>query len=354
MRAYYLSVISGRRRGPGAALLRGILRAGSWIYAVLHWGRRFLYSAGILRAVRLPCPVISVGNITCGGTGKTPFVEFLARWFARKNFRVAVLARGYGRLEDPRRDDEDLLSEMALENVVRLAGADRTALAHRALSEFGAEVVILDDGFQHYRLHRTLDLVLVDATDPFAGGRLLPRGLLREPPAALRRADLVILTRVDQAEPGTLEALRRELGAPVEAIHRPVAVRHLASRKVFGLDWLRDRPVHAFCGVGNPESFRRTLQAAGARVVMFRSFPDHHRYTPSDRRRLDAEAREFMAEALVTTEKDAAGLDPSEFTLPLAALRVEFEIVRGEEILEDRLLGVVREIPRPAASPLPR
>ena len=353
MRRYYLSVITGQRRGPLAALVRGFLWLGTVVYAALHRGRQLLYAAGVFRSVRLPCPVISVGNITCGGTGKTPFVEYLARWVARKNCRVAVLARGYGRAGS-RGDDEDLISEMELEGVVRLAGRDRVALARKALADYRAEVLILDDGFQHYRIRRTLDIVLVDATCPFAGGRLLPRGLLRERPSALRRADLVVLTRVDQASPGGLEALRRQVGAAVEAVHRPACVRGLSNRKQYGIEWVRGKSLYAFCGVGNPDAFRRTLESLGAQVVKFRAFEDHHVYTPEDLRRLKAEAQEFMAETMVTTEKDATRLDPGGFDLPLAALRVEIEIRRGEEALEDCLMGVVREIPRAAAAPLRR
>ncbi len=354
MKRYFLSVISGRRRGPLAALLRGLLRLGTFPYAALHNARRLLYAAGLLRPAQIPRPVVSVGNITCGGTGKTPFAEYLARWFARKNLRAAILARGYGRTGRGGADDEDLASEMDIENVVRLAGRDRAALARRAVEEYRADVLILDDGFQHYRIPRSLDLVLVDATNPFAGGMLLPRGLLREPPSALRRADLVVLTRVDQAPPAELEELRRSLGAAVEAVHRPVCVRMPTDRRRHGPDWLRDRAVYAFCGIGNPDAFRRTLESLGARIAKFRAFEDHHVYTPDDLVRMNAEAQEFLAEAAVTTEKDAARLVPRGFALPLAALRVEIEISRGEELLEERLVGVIRDIPRAAAAPLRR
>lgn len=349
MRSYYLSVISGQRRGPGAALLRAFLGLLTPVYALLHGGRRLLYRVGILRSTRFPCPVVSVGNITAGGTGKTPLVEFLARWFARKNFKTAVLARGYGKIDDRGNDDEDLASEMALENVVRLAGKDRVANGRRALDEYRASLLVLDDGFQHYRIQRNLDIVAVDATRPFANGRLLPRGLLRERPSALRRADLIVLTRTDQATPEALEALRARLGPAVETVHKPVHVRSLWNRKKYGLEWLRGRSVYAFCGVGNPEAFRKTLESVGAPVVKFRAFEDHHVFTPQDLRRINAEAQEFMAEVIVTTEKDATRVNAEGFEIPLAALRVEIEIVRNEELLEERLLAVVRDIPRAAA-----
>jgi tetraacyldisaccharide 4'-kinase len=352
MRRYYLSVITGQRRGPVAALVRAFLWLGTIVYAALHRGRQLLYRLGVLRSVKFPCPVVSVGNLTAGGTGKTPFVEFLARWFARKNFRTAILARGYGRIGDGA-DDEDLISEMELENVVRLPGRDRVASGRKALNEYRADVLILDDGFQHFRVQRTLDVVTVDATNPFAGGRLLPRGLLRERPAALRRADLVVLTRTDQVSPDELQALRDRIGPAVETVHKPVQVRSLWNRKRHGVEWLRGKSVYAFCGVGNPESFRRTLESAGAHVVKFRPFEDHRVYTSQDVRRVNAEAQEFMAEGIVTTEKDATKLNAEGFELPLYALRVEIEIVRNEELLEERLLEVVRDIPR-AAAPIGR
>ncbi|HEX7899920.1 MAG TPA: tetraacyldisaccharide 4'-kinase [Planctomycetota bacterium] len=353
MRRFYLSVISGQRRGPWAAFLRGFLACATALYVVLHGARRLLYRIGLFRSHRFPCPVVSVGNVTAGGTGKTPLVEFIARWFARKNFRIAVLARGYGRVADGA-DDEDLLSEMQLENAVRLAGRDRVANGRRALADYHADLLLLDDGFQHYRVRRDLDIVAVDATNPFANERRLPRGLLREAPDALRRADLVVLTRTDQVTPAELEALRARIGPAVETVHKPVVVRNLSARKQVGLEWLRGRSVYAFCGVGNPEAFRRTLESLGAEVVMFRAFDDHHAYTAQDIRRLGAEAQEFMAEAVITTEKDATKVSPEGFDRPLAALRVEIEVTRNEELLEERLLAVARDIPRRAPAPIGR
>jgi tetraacyldisaccharide 4'-kinase len=349
MRQFYLSVINGQRRGPAAALLRGCLSALMIVYAALHGTRRLLYRLGIFRSTRFSCPVVSVGNLTAGGTGKTPLVEYLSRWFARKNFRIAILARGYGRIDGRGTDDEDIATEMALDHVVRLAGKDRVANGRRAIEEHRADLLLLDDGFQHYRIQRTLDIVTIDATQPFANGHLLPRGLLRERPAALRRADLVILTRTDQVPGSELEALRARIGPAVETIHKPVHVRSLWNRKKYGLEWLRGKSVYAFCGIGNPEAFRRTLESLGTPLVKFRSFEDHHVFTPQDLRRINAEAQEFMAEVIVTTEKDASRVYAEGFELPLAALRVEIEIVRHEELLEERLLGVIRDLPRAAA-----
>ncbi len=347
MKQFYLETISGRRRGILAGFLRFALSAGTVVYSALHTTRRLAYRIGLFRAVRLPVPVISVGNLTAGGTGKTPLVEHLARWFARRNFRTVVLARGYGRTGTPGRDDEDLFAEMEIENTVRLTGRNRAALARRALQDFRPDLFILDDGFQHYRIRRDLDILVIDSTNPFAGDRILPRGLLRERPHHARRADLIVLSRCDQSTPQERRQLNDRLGraAPgkpvVETQHRPVQVRVLSSRKRSGLEWLKDRTVYAFCGIGNPDAFRRTLESLQIQVAKFRAFEDHHVYTARELRQINAVAQEFMADVILTTEKDARKLEPDAFDLPLAALTVEIEVLRGEEQLETLLRSLV-------------
>lgn len=354
MSSYSREVIEGRRRGIAAFLTRGFLSAASVGYGTLHALHRLSFDMGLARRAVLPVPVISVGNISAGGTGKTPLVEWVVRRLERRRLRVAVLARGYGRRLDGG-DDEDLLGNS--EYVRRYADPNRVASGQRAVHEFHPDAIVLDDGFQHYRLHRDLDLVTVDATNPFGYGRLLPRGLLRDRPSALRRAHAIVLTRTDQVSPGELEALREEvalfsLDRPViDTVHRPAGVRTLADKRTWNVDWVRGRRVYAFCGVGNPGSFRRTLESAGAEVVKFRAFPDHHVYRPAEARQLEVEAQEFLAGALVTTEKDATKLDASAFRLPVASLRVELEAVRGGERLEAILESAVRS-PDPAIAAL--
>ena len=350
MSAYLRDVIEGRRRGLGAATVRGLLSIASAGYGALHGMHRMSYLMGLRRRAMLPVPVISVGNITAGGTGKTPLVEWVVRRLERRRLRVAVLARGYGRRLDGG-DDEDLLGVSEL--VRRYAHPDRAGAARRAVAEFRPDVFVLDDGFQHYKLHRDIELVAVDATNPFGNGRLLPRGLLRDRPSALRRAHAIVLTRTDQVTPAELDALKGEIARHsldrpvVDTVHRPSGVRTLGDRRSWSVDWLRGRRVYAFCGLGNPGSFRRTLESAGADVVKFRAFPDHHAYRPAEARQIEVEAQEFMAGALVTTEKDATKLDASAFRLPVASLRVELEAVRGGERLEAILESAVRS-PDPA------
>jgi tetraacyldisaccharide 4'-kinase len=316
MSAYVRDVIEGRRRGVTAALVRGLLSAASVGYGALHGLHRWSFLMGLARPAILPVPVISVGNITAGGTGKTPLVEWVVRRLERRRLRVAVLARGYGRRLDGG-DDEDLLGNSEL--VRRFADPDRARAGRRAVTEFHPDAVVLDDGFQHYRLHRDVDLVTVDATNPFGHGRLLPRGLLRDRPSALRRANAIVLTRTDQVTPSELASIREDiarhsLDRPViDTVHRPAAVRTLADHRTWTPDWLKGRRVYAFCGVGNPGSFRRTLESAGADVVKFRAFPDHHVYRPAEARQLEVEAQEFMAGASSRRRRTPRSLDASAF-----------------------------------------
>lgn len=357
MRSYVMDVIGGRRRGFLPALVKGFLSLVSLVYGFLHVTRKALYRIGILRRTRLSVPVISVGNLTMGGTGKTPVVEMLAHRIAGEGLSTAVLARGYGKI-DAAQDDENLLFDV--EHVVRLTGANRVRSAERALREYDARVLILDDGFQHFRIERDLDILVVDSLDPFGGGRLLPRGGLRERPANAARADLIVLTRTDQVSPVTLRELNARLanlsrGKPVvETVHRPVHLRALGNKQRHELNWLRGKRVSAFCGLGNPEGFRRTLESLGAEILLYRAFPDHHLYTEQDIRRLNLESREFMADLLVTTEKDALKLRQESFEIPLLALRVEIEVTKGADLLAGALDRAVRPRRSAAAGVVPR
>ena len=330
-------------RGVGASVARAALGAAAGGFGLAVRLRDALYRLRILPSSRPTVPVISVGNLTLGGAGKTPMVEWLAARCARAGRRVAILSRGYGAI-----DDEALDDRADLGGVVRLTGANRARLALEAVGDYGAQILILDDGFQHRRLQRDLEVVLVDATRPFGNGRLFPRGTLREPPSALRRAGLIVLTRTDQVTPEALNALRATLRGiagetpTVETVHRPADIKLPGGSERRDLSWLRGREVLAFCGIGNPEAFRRTLESLGARTVCFRAFPDHHPYTEADRARLKAEAKEFMAEALVTTEKDLRRIRWTDPEPPLCAVRIRLEPVRHGEALDRLLDGLLK------------
>jgi tetraacyldisaccharide 4'-kinase len=315
-------------------------------------GRNWLYDSGWKRSRRATVPVVSVGNLTLGGTGKTPCVEYVARFYRALDLRVAILSRGYG--SHGGRNDEALVLERSLPDVPHLQGADRAALAETAVEELDSEVLILDDGFQHRRLERDLDLVLIDATAPW--GPLFPRGLMREPPSGLRRADMVILTRCDLAESTELERLKARVNrlAPGMALaqsrHRPAG--WINSREAFvPLEALAQRPIAGLCGIGNPEAFRRTLVQLGADLRDFRVYPDHHEYTRNDVEDLRTWARQQAKECVVvTTQKDLVKLPLERLgERELWALQIRLEIDAGRELLDSKLEAVVRG-PGPVAS----
>jgi tetraacyldisaccharide 4'-kinase len=339
---YFHDLVSGRSRG----LWPSVERCGLRLLAVPYgWAARLRnrsYDRGWKRQQRASVPVVSVGNLTLGGTGKTPCVEYVARCYRERGLRVAILSRGYG--NERGRNDEALVLEENLPDVPHLQGADRAALAALAVEELESEVLVLDDGFQHRRLARDLDLVLIDATNPWGHGYLFPRGLLREPTSSLRRANAVLLTRCDQAsekDRGRIrEAVaRRAPGAPIaETVHRPLELV-ANDRRTAPLDRLKERPVAAFCGIGNPEAFRRTLHDLGAKIADFRTYADHHPYTRADVEDLRDWARRQPTDATVlTTQKDLVKLPlPLLGGRELWAVRIGLHVVAGREELDRKL-----------------
>jgi tetraacyldisaccharide 4'-kinase len=345
-RHHYLRLLSGEARGLLPALERLALRCVSVPYGLAVRLRNVAYQCGWLRSERVAVPVVSVGNLTVGGTGKTPFVEYIARFYRNLDRRVAILSRGYGGAGG--RNDEALVLEENLPDVPHLQGADRVGLAHTAIEELESEVLVLDDGFQHRRLARDVDVVLIDAMAPWGHGYLLPRGLLREPPSSLRRANVAVLTRCDQTPTEQRERLRRTINriAPdvplVETTHRPVELGNSEGENV-PLDLLRDGPVAAFCGIGNPEGFRRSLLDLGARLEEFRIYPDHHAYGREDVEDLSRWASQLpVGTSLVTTQKDAVKLRLSRLSdRPLWWLRIRLRVESGQDALEQRLRSVL-------------
>jgi tetraacyldisaccharide 4'-kinase len=342
---YFRSLVVEERPGAWAALQRAGLRLASLPYA---WGVRLrnrLYDQGRLPSYRAPVPVVSVGNLTLGGTGKTPCVEYIARFYLQLGQRVAILSRGYG--GGAAGNDEARMLATLLPQVPHYQGGDRVALALRAVAQSASQVLILDDGFQHRRLARDLDVVLIDASAPWGGGRLFPRGLLREPLHSLRRADVVLLSRCDQVPASQLEGVRRQLAtlAPevplVETVHEVVGLSNAAGQQRTA-DWLRGRPAGGFCGLGNPQAFRRTLEQLGAALLGFRTFPDHHRYTSADLTALAHWADSLPGDCvLVTTQKDLVKIPRTHLgRRELWAVCVRLRVRAGQAVL-DRLLKEV-------------
>jgi tetraacyldisaccharide 4'-kinase len=341
------------RAAPGEAVLLAPLLLAEGLFRAGAAARGALYDSGLLAQARAGVPVISIGNVAVGGAGKTPAAIAVSARLAARGRRVAVLSRGYGASRsDPRvvsdgsrvllgageAGDEPTLLARRLPGVAVLCGPRRAALAVTAVATLGADVLVLDDGFQHRALARDLDVVVLDAANPFGNGHLLPRGPNREPRAALRRAGLVWLSRVDQADAEALEALRalavEATGRDaVESRHAPVDVVDGTLARSLGREALRGARVLALCGLARPGAFRRTLAALGAEVVAERAFPDHHRFTD---RELDEALRAADAAGAraVTTEKDAVRLAPARAADPrLCAVRIDAELVRGEDRL---------------------
>ncbi|MFQ5914344.1 MAG: tetraacyldisaccharide 4'-kinase [Nitrospinota bacterium] len=333
-------------RGLWGACLKGGLLAASWFYGAGHLSRMAAYRAGILKTRKLPCWALSVGNLTVGGTGKTPAVLALAQSLCAKGRRVAVLSRGYGGeaagpatvvsdgervlVHPPEASDEACLLALRLPGVPVLTGADRYTLGLKAAADFGVEGVILDDGFQHVQLARDLNLLLLDAGKPFGNGHLLPRGTLREPQGAVARADGVLLTRADTPEPEAAARLRRKYPSLLIAVSRfiPDGVRDLVSGEEIQPD---GRRAFLVCGIARPSDFRNLAARAGFEEAGMMAFPDHHRYGPADLRKVQDKARACGAEGLLTTEKDAVKLRPyPPGQLPCWSLRLRLEILSGE------------------------
>ncbi len=289
-----------------------------------------------------PLATLCVGNLTAGGTGKTPASAYFARGLAQRGRRPAVLMRGY---KDQGRDEaaelNAALADLNLPSAV-IVNSDRLSGA-RAAHEKGCDTVVLDDGFQHWRLQRDLDLVLIDATDPFSGKRLLPYGKLREHPAGLSRAGVIVITRSDCISGQVLQNLKQELTglAPsavlATACHRPSGLRALGTCPAPAT--LSGTKVVAACGIGNPEAFRQTLIQQGTALLDFAAFPDHHGYSQGDLDGVVTTARSLGALGIVVTEKDAAKISalklPAE--LPVLALAVKFEMTAGEAAVWKRI-----------------
>jgi tetraacyldisaccharide 4'-kinase len=350
--ASFKRLVDGSADGLSAGALRWALRGLAAPYAAAVSGRNKAYDLGLLPISSCSAPVICIGNLSLGGTGKTPLVAWATRHLAGLGMQPAIVSRGYGA---GRGQQSDEAAELALlvPGVPHLADPDRVAAARRAVAA-GADAVVLDDGFQHRRLARDLDIVAVDATDPFGCGFVFPRGLLREPLAGLARADAIVLTRCTLVEATRRTEIRAALShlastmPPVwaEATHRPTGLRQ-AGGATLPLESLRGRRIVACAGVGNPAAFRLSLEALGADIVAFRAFPDHHAYSPEDLDDLGSWAQREQATMLVTTLKDLVKIKRDDLrSTPVAAVEVAIEFVAGG----DEMAALLASVRPPAAT----
>ncbi len=347
----WLALVSGETRGVAASLAR----FGLWVLSFVY---RLGLAAGNLRRLlpggvqHPPCPVVSVGNLTVGGTGKTPMAAYLADLVTRMGGAPLIVSRGYGS-DEGRPNEEARELQRLCPDVPHVQNPDRVRAIEEWMRRRPCDVAILDDGFQHRRCARDLDIVLLDALRPFGYGRLLPRGLLREPLSALRRADVIVITRTESIAADELAKLKTEVGrlalgeTPVLlAEHQPTAIL-LPDGSRRDLEWLAGREVAAVCGIGNPQAFRITLERLGACIAPFETFRDHHVYTREDLNRLVGAAEAAGAKMLVTTGKDfvkwlpmieAAGVASR---VGVAALQIDLRITEGEDVLRRRIAALL-------------
>jgi tetraacyldisaccharide 4'-kinase len=338
----FRDVVSGKRQGVGGALARGLLRAAEVPYTIAVRWRNRRYDRGRQASHQVAVPVVSVGNLTLGGTGKTPMVEWLGRWFRDRDIRVSVISRGYKQVSGGV-NDEALELEQKLPDVPHLQNPDRVAAAETAIEELATQLIVLDDAFQHRRIGRELDIVMIDATQPDGYGHVFPRGTLREPLCGLRRAHCLVLSRADMLTANERQAVRERLcrfapsAAWLEVSHAPTRLIGAAGT-TDAIESLRGRRVAAFCGIGNPDGFRHTLTVSGYELTGLREFPDHHAYARQDITSLHDWARRQSIDAVLCTHKDLVkiGLD-SLGGHPLWAVGVGLRFLSGRELLEARL-----------------
>jgi len=365
----YRKLISGQSTSWFAAFGRCTLGVAGTAYTIGIRLRNFLYCKGWLKTHRVNAAVVSIGNITTGGTGKTPLVIWLYNKITQnsklktQNCKCAILTRGYKATQNSKfktqnySDEPAILTKSCPEAKV-IVNPNRVTGATEAVNKWGAKILIMDDGFQHRRLGRDLDIVTIDAMCPFGYGKVLPAGLLREPVTALKRADAVVVTRCDQTTAAELAQLEEKLqlinaDMPIaRSIHAPVCAKSLGHKKI-SIDELKDKKIFAFCGIGNPNAFSGTIRKLGLNLAGSRVYNDHHRYTDNDIADIYEEAGYLGADLILTTQKDWSKICTYKSSIlnsqdtPFAYLAIQLKFISGEDkitrLIEDALAGKISE-----------
>jgi len=354
---FYRKLISGQSRGLSAIFLRFCLGFAAAGYSLIVRLRNFLYSKSWLKTHHVNAVVFSVGNITTGGTGKTPLVIWLCNYLTQnlnlktKNYGCAILTRGYkatqnSKLKTQNYGDEPAIIAESCPQAKVIINPDRVAGAVEAVDKSGAKILIMDDGFQHRRLARDLDIVTVDATLPFGYGRLLPAGMLREPISALKRTNAVVITRGDQVTEVELAELEQKLQhinpkmIIARSIHAPVCAKSTEDKRI-DVEKLKDKRIFAFCGIGNPDAFFETIKGLGCELVGSKIYNDHHHYTENDIADIYNQAKRLKVDLIITTQKDwpkIAILIPEAqslgFNIQFAYLKIELKFLTGVDKLK--------------------
>lgn len=354
MRKILYLIMTDQIEGKWVSIFKRILYLSSLFYGALVKLSYWCYQERLCPQYELGKPVVSVGNITWGGVGKTPFVELIAKLVKEQNRLPAILIRGYkGKKKDPTalniESDEALSYQTSLKGVPIGIGKDRFQKSEEILQNSPVDVFLLDDGFQHWRIKRNLNIVLIDATNPFGNGFLIPRGILREPLSAVSRADLIVITKSDIGKDNIAhikDALSRFKNIPIlESIHRPEYLWDLRGNSIVDLSFIRDKPICSFCSIGDPESFERTLVSLGVQLTKNFVFMDHHWYSHQDISQIIKFCSTQGIDTLVTTNKDAVKLKEFENlwdnNLKIFALKIQIQIIHGKDELFNRILRLL-------------
>jgi tetraacyldisaccharide 4'-kinase len=355
MKSCLYKLATDESRGPLAGIAKFFLFLFSLVYGLIV---RISIFSNRLWQKRLACKVVSVGNITLGGTGKTVFAEHIARYLKQQGHRVAILTRGYKRkITSYERTsvrayenmgDEPYMLQQKLRDVPVIVDADRSCAAKIALNDFACDAVILDDGFQQWRIKKDLEIVLIDAANPFGNRNMLPRGILREPLSSLGRADIFVLTKADLDPSGSAplkEFLRRLNSKAVifESVHRPLGFYRTGKPDALqGMDYLKGQTVTLFSGIGDPRSFEDLIKKAGISVGLSFRFQDHHRYSEPDLQKIFEDSRRKDIKIMVTTEKDAVRIPDMQYAISdmqILVLRIGL-MLKEEEKFNERLLSI--------------
>lgn len=347
-----LDTISGKKTGPIAAATRMALWAITPAYRLAIAIRNRKFTRDTSTVTRVDVPVISIGNLTTGGTGKSPMVIWVSQRLRELGLRVAIISRGYG-ASGTGPNDEALEMQQRLPDVPQLQDPDRIKSATIAIEELETQCLVMDDGFQHRRLHRDLDVVLVDATNPFGYGYLLPRGLLREPIDSLARADVVVITRCQQVNQPAIDAILKVIAKATSGNNQPPVIcqtQTVANRwlqfdgQSMEVDEFGTVPVFACCAIGNPDSFVKTATLSGANIVGQKFFPDHHSFTRADIQSVVQLAQEKGAHRIICTHKDLVKIAINQLDgIPFFALQIDLEFTHGEEAMNERLRLVANQ-----------
>ncbi|MBN2593955.1 MAG: tetraacyldisaccharide 4'-kinase [Sedimentisphaerales bacterium] len=357
----YCKLISGQSSSISASILRFLLGIAAIGYSFVVRLRDFLYSKRLLKMHNVDASILCVGNITTGGTGKTPLVAWLCNLISQ-NYKCAILTRGYKAKSQESKDFKDEIAILAesCPGAEVIVNPDRVAGAAEAIDKYTADVLIMDDGFQHRRLARDLDIIAIDATQPFGYGKVLPAGLLREPVSSLKRAGAIVITRCDQVTDAELDKLETKLRAIksdmviAKSVHAPVYAKSKDDKEI-SIEQLKGKKVFAFCGIGNPDAFLNTIKSLGAKPAGSAVFDDHHHYTSTCLTEITERAKELGADLILTTQKDwtkvssklESGNSASQPHPPFACLAIEIKFIAGHDklttLIKQTLAGKIHQ-----------